>query len=209
MFIISYKHDNVVILYINVKNMPIKIYTKTGDTGETSLFTGERVKKSSLRVQAYGAVDELNSWLGLLCSTVIEKDIQSLFTQIQNELFDLGADLATPAQKAKNKRQKEVPRISEKQIHQLEKWIDQYQEELPPLKNFILPGGAVTAAYIHITRGVCRRAERWVVQLMEKENVEMNVLIYLNRLSDLLFVLARVLNHRQHFPEPLWSPKKL
>lgn len=186
----------------------MKIYTKTGDTGKTSLFTGERVLKSSQRVQAYGAVDELNSWFGLLCSTVAEKDLLSLFNQVQNELFDLGADLATPVQKAKNKRQKEVPRVSEKQIKQLEKWIDQYQESLSPLKNFILPGGAVQAAYIHITRGVCRRAEREVVRLMEKEDIEKNVLIYLNRLSDLLFVLARVVNHRSNIQEPVWLPKK-
>ncbi len=186
----------------------MKIYTKTGDRGETSLFTGERVKKSSLRVQAYGTVDELNSWLGLLCSTITEKDVRNVVTQIQIELFDLGADLATPIQKIKNKRHKEVPRISQKQIRQLERWIDQYQEELPPIKNFILPGGAVTAAYIHIMRGVCRRAERDVVHLMEKEHVGRNVLIYLNRLSDLLFVLARVLNHRQHIQEPIWIPGK-
>ena len=186
----------------------MKIYTKTGDSGKTSLFTGKRVSKASLRVQTYGTVDELNAWLGLLVSTVEEKDIRGLMTTIQNELFDLGADLATPKTQAKGKRHWAVPRISKSQVKQLEKLIDQYQSELPSLKHFILPGGAIPSCYIHITRGVCRRAERWVTQLMEKEEVNPQVLIYLNRLSDLLFVLARVVNHRQKITEPIWISKK-
>jgi cob(I)alamin adenosyltransferase len=186
----------------------MKIYTKTGDKGETSLFTGDRVSKTSIRVHAYGTVDELNSWVGLLCATIKHKDITKLLTKIQNELFDLGADLATPSKKAKGKRQKEVPRISDNQIEQLEKWIDLYQEELPPLQHFVLPGGSLPASYLHLARCVCRRAERWVVQIMEKEEISLNTLIYLNRLSDLLFVLARVVNHRSKIKEPIWVPQK-
>ena len=184
----------------------MKIYTKTGDQGTTSLFTGKRVSKSSMRVQAYGTMDELNSWLGLLRTSVLEKDIQKIITRIQNELFELSADLATPVKSAKGKRHKEVPRISKKQIGQLEKWIDQYQEELPPLKEFILPGGSLSSGYMHITRSVCRRAEREVVKLKLQEKVNPLVSIYLNRLSDLFFVLARIINKRHKVAEPHWKP---
>ncbi len=184
--------------------MAIKIYTKTGDRGETGLFGGERVPKDSARVEAYGTVDELNACLGVVCAQVPEGDVADCLRRIQSELFDLGADLATPL--AVTTTTKQVPRTREEQTTQLEQWIDRYEEELPPLTRFILPSGSQAGAILHFARTVCRRAERRVVRLRQTEEVNAEIVRYLNRLSDLLFVLARVVNHRAGMPEMTWEP---
>lgn len=171
-----------------------KVYTKTGDKGLTSLIGGERVSKASLRVDSYGDVDELNAVLGIIRSQGIDKEIDSLLVKIQNDLFIMGADLASPAGM-------EVPRVGTASILNLEKSIDKLLEELDPLEEFILPSGNSGGSYLHFARTVSRRAERKVAKLMEEEEVSDNVLVYLNRLSDLLFVMARVENQRAKFQE--------
>jgi cob(I)alamin adenosyltransferase len=176
-----------------------KVYTKTGDEGLTSLATGERVSKASLRVFAYGDVDELNSLLGLAVTRVIELEYQRLLQEIQNGLFVLGADLATPFP-AEGKPDL-VRRISTKEIESLELAIDRYNETLPPLEEFILPGGSEPGAWLHLARAVARRAERVAVLAAQSEKINPLALIYLNRLSDLLFVLARVVNRQAGAPE--------
>jgi cob(I)alamin adenosyltransferase len=182
----------------------MKIYTRKGDRGETSLFGGERVEKDSLRLEAYGTVDELNSILGLARSNRngIHKEIDGMLEAVQNDLFVLGADLATPLSKEKAK----TPRVGPKDVKRLERWIDKAEDELPPLKNFILPGGSPLAAALHLARTVCRRAERRVVALSHSEEIGELVIVYLNRLSDLLFVVARLANHRARLEEIKWSP---
>ena len=179
----------------------MKIYTKTGDTGETGLYGGTRVSKDARRVEACGTVDELNAWIGFVRSHVQDAEIEASLHRIQNELFDVGADLATldAHPRAANLR---TPRIL---TTELESEIDRFEAELPSLKNFILPGGSAAGAAIHLARTVARRAERCVVSLAQEESVNPEVLIYLNRLSDLLFVLARVVNHRLGDSEPLWE----
>jgi cob(I)alamin adenosyltransferase len=186
----------------------MKIYTRSGDKGQTSLFTGNRVLKSHLRIEAYGMVDELNSWLGLIKAALPEEDIRETLTQIQNELFELGADLATPEDKMKTDKHKTVPRVREEAVLSLEKKIDDFTEELPPLRHFIIPGGTEAGSRFHIARCVCRRTERVVVSLMAQESLNPHILEYLNRLSDLLFILARVSNHRRKQPESQWIPQK-
>jgi cob(I)alamin adenosyltransferase len=181
----------------------VKIYTKTGDRGETSLFAGGRVRKDSPRVEAYGTVDELNACLGMACAQLPEGDVLECLRRIQIELFDLGADLATPVTAV---TRKEIPRAREAQTLRLEEWIDQYEEELPPLTRFILPSGALAGATLHFARTVCRRAERQVVTLEQVEQVNPEIIRYLNRLSDLLFVLARLVNQRSQMPEMTWDP---
>ena len=171
-----------------------KVYTKTGDEGITSLVGGERVSKASLRVDSYGDVDELNAVLGIIRSQGVDDEINSLLITIQNDLFIMGADLASPPDI-------EVPRVSSESIMRLEKSIDKFLEELDPLKEFILPSGNAGGSYLHFARTVSRRAERKVAKLMEEEEVGANVLIYLNRLSDLLFVMARIENNRSNFKE--------
>lgn len=171
-----------------------KVYTKTGDKGLTSLVGGERVSKASLRVDSYGDVDELNAVLGIIRSEGVDDEINSLIVKIQNDLFIMGADLASPPDI-------EVPRVSTESVQELENWIDKFLEELDPLKEFILPSGNVGGSYLHFARTVSRRAERKVVKLMEQEEIGDNVLIYLNRLSDLLFVMARIENKRGNFKE--------
>ncbi|GJM16721.1 MAG: ATP--cob(I)alamin adenosyltransferase [Thermodesulfobacteriota bacterium] len=171
-----------------------KVYTKTGDKGLTSLVGGERVSKASLRVDSYGDVDELNAVLGIIRSQGVDKEINALIIKIQNDLFVMGADLASPMNI-------EVPRVSAESIENLEIAIDQFLEELEPLKEFILPSGNTGGSYLHFARTVSRRAERKVVKLMDDEEIGENVLIYLNRLSDLLFVMARVENQRGSFKE--------
>jgi cob(I)alamin adenosyltransferase len=166
-----------------------KVYTKSGDAGETSLVGGERVSKADLRVAAYGEVDELNSVLGLARSLRGGEELDALLGRIQNELFTLGADLASPAGTP-------VPRIAEARIAEMEQAIDHYLGELEPLAEFILPGGSQLGATLHLARTVARRAERAVVALSQREEVNPPALCYLNRLSDLLFVLARVANRR-------------
>lgn len=171
-----------------------KVYTRTGDKGLTSLVGGTRVSKASLRVEAYGDVDELNSVLGIVRLECHDNEIKTIVTEIQNDLFIIGADLASPPEI-------EVPRISKERITELEKVIDKLLGELEPLKEFILPSGSGGGPYIHLARTVSRRAERRIVSLMEKEQLNENVLAYLNRLSDLLFVMARIENKRGGFEE--------
>src|SRR5215216_4992127 len=171
-----------------------KVYTRTGDKGETSLVGGERVSKASLRVETYGEVDELNSIIGLVRARLNDEAIDITLGSIQNDLFTLGSDLASTSDV-------KVPRIGEAFITVLEHTADQYLSELEPLKEFILPGGSEAGAVLHLARTVARRAERRVVQLAEAEEVNPLAVVYLNRLSDLLFILARVVNRRAGIAE--------
>lgn len=183
----------------------MKIYTKTGDAGETGLFGGGRVLKDDPRVEAYGTVDELNAALGVTLTELDEDDIRSLVIEVQRQLFDVGADLATPLERDDAETKWPVPRVKPEQTAMLEQAIDRFETELPPLTQFILPGGSVAGARLHVARCVCRRAERRVVSLARDQSINEDVLAYLNRLSDLLFVLARVVNHRRHNPELTWK----
>ncbi len=180
----------------------MKIYTKTGDEGVTGLQGGKRISKSSERIRAYGNVDEVNSVLGLVLSHKIDQDVEELIKKIQNELFVLGSDLSNPDMDDKQNR------ISKNMIEDLEKKIDEYEKELPPLSNFILPGGANSASLIQLARTVTRRAETNVVSLSNTEKINTECQVYLNRLSDLLFVIGRVLNKRSKTPDIIWEPKK-
>jgi cob(I)alamin adenosyltransferase len=171
-----------------------RVYTKTGDAGETSLVNGDRVSKASLRVSAYGDVDELNSLLGIVITLSTDEEINSVILRLQNELFIVGADLATPPGMS-------VPRVDEEMVRQLESEIDRFLEQVEPLREFILPGGCQSGAMLHLARTVNRRAERAVVALTEAEETNPFALTYLNRLSDLLFVLARLMNARMNVPE--------
>ena len=180
----------------------MKIYTKTGDKGETGLQGGKRVSKSNDRIRAYGSVDEINSILGLALSHKIDSDIEKLLQKIQNDLFVLGSDLSNPDLNDKQNR------ISKAMIEKLEKTVDEYENELSPLSNFILPGGSHTASLVHLARTITRRAECNVVSLSEQEKINDYSQMYLNRLSDLLFVIARVLNKRSKTPDIIWNPKK-
>jgi cob(I)alamin adenosyltransferase len=170
----------------------MKIYTKSGDNGETSLFGGKRVWKDDLRIAAYGTVDELNAVFGIAVTEINDKELCSVLQSLQNELFVLGSDLATPADKGN--KGFVIPRIAKENYERLEKLIDEYDVKLPELKNFILPGGSNGSAILHLARTVCRRAEREVVSLCKSEVINSEIEIYLNRLSDLLFVLARYQN---------------
>jgi cob(I)alamin adenosyltransferase len=182
-----------------------RIYTKTGDTGDTALGDGTRVPKDHPRVAAYGSVDELNSILGLLLAQQADLPEVELLQSIQNELFDVGADLCAPLP-PKSEVDKRL-RIRPHQAERLEKAIDRLNASLQPLKSFVLPGGSLAAAWCHLARTVCRRAERDVVTLARTEPVNPQVIIYLNRLSDFLFVLARVLNSNGSL-DVLWVPGK-
>lgn len=180
--------------------MAFKIYTKTGDEGQTALFGGKRLPKSHLRIECYGTVDELNSFLGLVRDSTQDGHIRELLFEIQNRLFDLGANLATDPEK-----QLPIPTLSNNDIQLLENEIDTMEESLPPLKNFILPGGHIVVSQCHVARCVCRRAERLVVALGMEEQVAPLVLQYLNRLSDFLFVLARKLGQQVGTSEVIWK----
>ncbi|MDE0041117.1 MAG: cob(I)yrinic acid a,c-diamide adenosyltransferase [Candidatus Poribacteria bacterium] len=179
----------------------MKIYTKTGDTGETGLFGGARIPKNSLRIDAIGTIDELNACIGTVRSQIADEAIDNLLHRIQNELFNIGADLATLDSHAKSNQL----RISEDFVGALENDIDRLENELAPLRNFILPGGSVAGSTLHLARTVCRRSERTVVMLADSESINPAILPYLNRLSDFLFVLARFVNSRLGQPEPLWE----
>jgi len=170
----------------------MKIYTKTGDKGETSLFGGKRVRKDDLRISAYGTVDELNAVLGIAVTEVKDEELSSVLQSLQNELFVLGSDLATPADKGN--KGFVIPRIEKENCVRLEMLIDRFDAKLQELKNFILPGGSKGSANLHLARTVCRRAEREVVSLSKNEEINSEIEVYLNRLSDLLFVLARYQN---------------
>lgn len=179
----------------------MKIYTRTGDAGETALFGGTRVLKSDPRVAAYGDVDELNAWLGLVRAGVMDTAFAPMIERIQRDLFALGARLADPTQRVAERVAKTA--VSNADVTRLEEWIDSLESELPPLRRFILPGGSGPGASLHVARTVCRRAERALVTL-GSENFEPELLTYLNRLSDLLFVMARAANHRSGAAELEW-----
>jgi cob(I)alamin adenosyltransferase len=179
----------------------VKIYTKTGDSGETSLFDGTRVPKHHARVAAYGEVDELQAALGVAAAAGLDVELAEMVVTLQRDLFALGARLADPSHRIARRVDKVV--ISAESVQRLETWIDQLEEELPPLRHFILSGGSPSGAALHFGRTVCRRAERAVLSL-GTDATESIVLVYLNRLSDLLFVMARAANHRAGVIEVEW-----
>jgi cob(I)alamin adenosyltransferase len=185
--------------------MADKIYTKTGDDGTTGLFGGRRVEKDSLRIESYGTVDELNCVVGMARAAGVGEEHDELLATIQDQLFVLGADLATPRDAMKNFP---LPRVTSSDVECLERAIDHLEEKLPALKNFILPGGIPSGAALHLARTVCRRAERALVTLLHEEpEVGSLPVQYLNRLSDLLFVLARAVNHAAGVEEHPWTPR--
>ncbi len=179
----------------------MKIYTKTGDQGETSLLAGGRVRKNHIRVEAYGTVDELNSCLGLARSFALPAQADAWLEIVQNDLFTLGADLATRL----DAKADWLVRVKAEQVTALEGWIDAMDADLPPLKNFILPGGTSGAGALHLARTICRRAERATVELAEGDAINPQVIMYLNRLSDFLFTLARWVNLQAGESEMKWS----
>ena len=183
----------------------MKIYTKTGDRGETGLFGGKRVRKDNPRIVAYGDVDELNALVGVARGLMENKEMDAVLHKIQNDLFDIGAVLATPEKKKLEGKASGF--IRQEDIAYLEKTIDRLETELVPLRSFILPGGSAPAAALHVARTVCRRAEREIVRLSESEPVELDLLAYINRLSDCLFVMARWINHKNKIADTIWEKK--
>ncbi|GIV53817.1 MAG: ATP--cob(I)alamin adenosyltransferase [Candidatus Kapaibacterium sp.] len=185
--------------------MAQRIYTKTGDRGTTALFGGQRVPKHHVRVEAYGTVDELNSALGIaIAHEQLPPTLRSVLIELSHRLFTLGSDLATPLEPSPRVT---VPRIDTADIEWLEHWIDQWEEQLPPLKNFILPTGNMPSALLHYARTVCRRAERIATVLAEQDHVGPAIIPFLNRCSDFLFVAARVANAACGVPDVPWSPQ--
>ena len=178
----------------------MKIYTKTGDEGKTSLFDNSRVWKSDERIMSYGAIDELNSSLGIALSLELDPEIKDILIKIQNDLFIVGSDLANP-----NMSDKKI-RTTPEMITFLEQKIDLLEPQLEPLTSFILPGGTLLASIIHLSRTISRRAETYVVALSKNEEINSDAAIYLNRLSDLMFVLARSINNRKKIPDIVWNP---
>ncbi len=183
--------------------MTFKIYTKTGDAGETSLIGGVRVPKFHLRIESYGTIDELNSYLGLVKDSVLDTQTMQDLQEIQDRLFTIGSVLASDPEKSKMK----IPDLHESDVQFLEQGIDAMNEQLPELSNFILPGGLLSASYCHVARCVCRRAERLVVHLQTESEVPGIIVVYLNRLSDYLFVLSRKLVHVAGASEIAWRPR--
>jgi cob(I)alamin adenosyltransferase len=183
----------------------MKIYTKTGDKGETSLFNGTRVKKNNKRIITYGTIDEVNSHIGLLLYYIKLderlKDIEEILVKTQNQLFILGSDLANPDTKLKD-----YPRINNEDVIYIEKAIDKLEETLEPLKSFILPGGSIESSYCHIIRTIVRRAEVNITSLLLDNEINKTCLIYLNRLSDLFFILARIINKLKNIKDIPWKP---
>ena len=185
--------------------MAMKIYTKTGDKGTTSLIGGTKVSKAHLRIEAYGTVDELNSYIGLCKDLSTDKKSNTVLQEVQDRLFTIGAALACDPEKETKMK---IPDLKEEDITLLEKEIDMMNETLPPMKSFILPGGHITVSHIHISRCICRRAERCCVRLEAEQNeVEPIIIKYLNRLSDYLFVLARYAGHLLNIAELPWKPR--
>jgi cob(I)alamin adenosyltransferase len=182
----------------------MKIYTRTGDEGETGLLGGGRVSKADVRVEAYGTVDELNAALGVAREAVSDEAIRQRLRQVQNDLFSLGAFLATPGANDGSARPS-APPLPGPRVREMEEWIDDASSETPELKSFILPGGTGGAAALHLARTICRRAERAVVRLAEHQEVHPLVLRFLNRLSDLLFAFARLENWRNEVPDSIWE----
>ena len=183
----------------------MKIYTKTGDKGETGLFGGERVSKNSLRISAYGTIDELNAFIGYTITEIQDAGIKEKLLTIQNYLFTVGSDLATPD--TKKNETLNIQRTPDSFYKEIEKMIDQYEAQLEELRNFILPGGSKSSALLHICRTICRRAEREIVALKKTVTIGDNILIFLNRLSDLFFVLSRFENEVSNHPDTIWNPK--
>ena len=177
----------------------MKIYTKTGDDGTTGLIGNKRVKKSNPRIATYGMVDELNATLGIVLSSKLGKDIRDLLVKIQNDLFVVGADLANPNLNNKSNR------VTSEMVLYLEKEIDRLEEKLSPITFFILPGGDLVASQVHMARAICRRAEINVVNLSEVDKINNECLVYMNRLSDLLFVVARTINKRKKISDVAWK----
>ncbi len=178
----------------------MKIYTKKGDQGETGLFGGKRLPKHHIRIESYGSVDELNSFIGLLADNTQNQETKSTLKSIQNTLFVIGAHLASDPDK-----DLKLPDFDEHAVEKLEQAIDEMDSQLPPLKNFILPGGHPVVSYCHIARCVCRRAERNMVALNEVESVDVSLLTFMNRLSDYLFVLARYLGKQLGVADVVWN----
>jgi len=181
----------------------MKIYTKTGDKGYTSLIGGTRVPKHHVRIETYGTVDELNSYIGIIRDQEITPEQKDMLKEIQDRLFTIGSSLASDPEKSKMK----IPDLHTSDIELLEQQIDKMNEDLPELRHFVLPGGDQAVSFCHIARCVCRRAERICVNLAEISSVDEQVIIYLNRLSDYLFVLARKLCHDRKIPENQWIPR--
>ena len=185
--------------------MSQKIYTKTGDTGKTSLIGGTKILKNDLRIETYGTVDELNSWIGLVNDSVNDFSANNILKEIQDRLFTIGSSLACDPEKETRLL---IPDLHEADVNLLEKEIDTMNEMLPEMKHFILPGGSAAISTIHITRCVCRRTERLCVSLQNQQgHVEALIIKYLNRLSDYLFVLARYVGHLHNVPEVIWKPR--
>jgi len=178
----------------------MKIYTKTGDEGKTSLFDNSRVWKSDQRIMSYGSVDELNSSLGIALSLELDPEIKDILIKLQNDLFIVGSDLANP-----NISDKKI-RTSTEMITFLEQKIDLLEPQLEPLTSFILPGGTLLASILHLSRTISRRAETYVIALSQNEEINKNAAIYLNRLSDLMFILARTINQRNNISDIVWKP---
>lgn len=180
----------------------MKIYTKKGDDGTTQLIGGSRVKKNHARIDSYGTIDELNSWIGLICCRADDSATENFLREIQDRLFVIGSHLAE-----EKKSRMVLPQLDEKDVKKLEDAMDRMEAALPELKSFILPGGDELNAFAHIARCVCRRAERAIATLHEHEPVEAIILKYVNRLSDYLFMLARKFSHDHHKEEVLWNPR--
>ena len=178
----------------------MKIYTRTGDDGTTGLQGGSRISKSNYRIKAYGAVDEINAKIGIIISNKIDEDINDLLLKIQNDLFVVGSDLSNPDLSDKKNR------VNPEMIENIEKSIDQFEKDLPPITNFILPGGHPVASLMHEARTITRRAETEMISLDEQEKVNTECKIYLNRLSDLFFVIARIINKRMGVNDIIWKP---
>lgn len=185
--------------------MSIKLYTKTGDKGQTSLLGGKKVSKADLRIEAYGNVDELNSFIGLLHDQQeVENTLKKQLSWTQNHLFNIGSILATE----EDFKGFKLPKVSEAEVNQLEKWIDEFDSEVPPLKNFILPGGHQAVSFSHVCRTVCRRTERSIISLANSAQIDPLILQFINRLSDYFFIFARVLSVRLKVEEVPWSSAK-
>lgn len=184
-----------------------RIYTRTGDAGETGLFGGGRVTKAHPRVDAYGEVDELNAAIGVAAAAAVDGSIRELLVSLQPDLFTIGAHLATPPPRP-GRRSPQLPALPAERAAMMEEWIDAADDQLPPLDSFILPGGTLGAAALHLARTVCRRAERRVTALAANEAVDPLILVHLNRLSDLLFAAARLENHRSGVGDRSWQPSK-
>lgn len=183
----------------------MKIYTKTGDKGKTSLVGGTRISKGDLQIESYGTVDELNSWIGVLRDLPVNESRKDILKEIQDRLFTIGADLASESEIVK---QKKVPDLFDEDVEFLENTMDKMNEEIPPLRAFVLPGGDIAVSYAHVARTVCRRAERNIIRLNEVTEVNPLIIQYLNRLSDYLFVVSRKITQELGTEEVAWKPRK-